>query len=133
MDTSKDNRTGTGSTNPFSSARIAFIGCGVMAEAIVAGLLRKKLVNPGQVVGSHPRSSRREELYTKYGLEMFENNREAVVAGYPTARQAGSLVILGVKPKRMGKILEELKSSIHPKQIIGSIVARAKIETISHE
>src|SRR5258705_11257907 len=116
MDTSKDNRTGTGSTNPFSSARIAFIGCGVMAEAIVAGLLRKNLVNPGQVVGSHPRSSRREELYTKYGLEMFENNREAVVAGYPTTPQAGSMGILGVKPQPPGKSLEELKKSIQQKE-----------------
>src|SRR5258705_4516960 len=120
MDTSKDNHTGTGSTNPLTKARIVFIGCGVMAEAIVAGLLRKNLVNPGQVVGSHPRSSRREELYTKYGLEMFENNREAVVAGYPTAPQAGSLVILGGKPPRAGKNLQAFESSIHLERTIAS-------------
>src|SRR5258705_9185260 len=112
IETLKDHPLDTASTNPLSRARIAFIGCGVMAEAIVAGLLRKNLVNPGQVVGSHPRPSRREELYTKYGLEMFENNREAVLAGYPTAPRAGSLVILGVKPQRLGKVLEELKGSI---------------------
>ena len=132
-ETLKDHLLDTASTNPLSKARIAFIGCGVMAEAIVAGLLRKNLVNPGQVVGSHPRSSRREELYTKYGLEMFENNREAALAGYPTAPQAGSLVILGVKPQRLGKVLEELKGSIHQEQLIVSIVAGAKIENIANE
>jgi len=64
---------------------------------------------------------------------MFENNREAVVAGYPTTPQAGSMVILGVKPQRLGKVLEELKGSIHQEQLIVSIVAGAKIETIANE
>ena len=59
-------------TNPLSNCRLAFIGCGVMAEAIIAGLLRKKLVGPEQIVGSHPRQARREEMHVKYGIEMFE-------------------------------------------------------------
>jgi len=66
-------------TNALSNCRLAFIGCGVMAEAIVAGLLRKQLVSADQIVGSHPRAARREELYTKYGIEMFEQNREATL------------------------------------------------------
>ena len=60
--------------------RLAFIGCGAMAEAMIAGLLRKKLISPGNVVGSHPRLARREELHVKYGIEMFEHNRDAVLA-----------------------------------------------------
>ena len=32
--------------NPLANARLAFIGLGVMAEAIAAGLLRKGLVTP---------------------------------------------------------------------------------------
>ncbi len=70
--------TETIETNPLSNCRLAFIGCGVMAEAIIAGLLRKKLVGPEQIVGSHPRAARREEMHVKYGIEMFEQNREAV-------------------------------------------------------
>jgi len=61
--------------NALSNSRLAFIGCGVMAEAIIAGLLRKKLVGPEQISGSHPRQARREEIHVKYGVEMFENNR----------------------------------------------------------
>jgi pyrroline-5-carboxylate reductase len=34
--------------NNLSNTKLAFIGCGVMAESIVAGLLRKKLVGPAQ-------------------------------------------------------------------------------------
>ena len=80
-------------TNPLAGSRIAFIGLGVMAEAMAAGLLRKGLVKPEQLVGSHPREPRREELYAKYGIQMFEQNRDAVLAAHPDDPQSGSLVI----------------------------------------
>ena len=117
--------------------RLAFIGCGVMAEAMIAGLLRKKLISPDNVVGSHPRLARREELHVKYGIEMFEHNREAVLAAAasaePDATQTGSMVILAVKPQRLAKVLGELKGSTHPDQLVVSIVAGAKMQTIIDE
>jgi pyrroline-5-carboxylate reductase len=121
------------SQNSLANARIAFVGVGVMAEAIAAGLLRKGLVKAEQIVGSHPRVARREELYAKYAIQMFEANRDAVEAGYPESQSAGSLVILGVKPQRLSKVLDELKGSVHQDQVVVSIVAGAKIETIADE
>jgi pyrroline-5-carboxylate reductase len=119
--------------NPLEGARVAFIGCGVMAEAIITGLLRKELVTPAQIVGSHPREARREELYTKYAVRMFESNREAALAARPVAESgpAGSLIILAVKPQRLNKVLQELKGAIHPDQLVVSIVAGAHSETIA--
>lgn len=122
--------------NPLAGARIAFIGCGVMAEAIMAGLLRKQLVTAEQIVGSHPRPARREELDTKYAVRMFESNREAALAAHPNeastgAPRSGSLVILAVKPQRLNKVLQELKGAIHPDQLVVSIVAGARSETIA--
>ena len=122
-----------GTSSPLADARLAFIGLGVMAEAIAAGLLRKGLVTPEQMVGSHPRTARREELYAKYGIQMFEANREAVEAAYPQDPNAGSIVILGIKPQRLVKVLDELKGSVHKDQVVVSIVAGAKIETIADE
>lgn len=113
--------------------RLAFVGCGVMAEAMIAGLLRKKLVGPDNVVGSHPRLARREELHVKYGIEMFEHNREAVLAAAPDAVHTGSMVILAVKPQRLAKVLGELKGSLHADQLVVSIVAGAKMQTITDE
>ena len=117
--------------NPLAGARLAFIGCGVMAEAIMAGLLRKQLVKAEQIVGSHPRVGRREELYTKYATRMFESNREAVLAAYADSATDGSLVIIAVKPQRLGKVLNELKGAIHPDQLVVSIVAGARCEDIA--
>ena len=128
----------TEAPNPLQDARLAFIGCGVMAEAIIAGLLRKRLVTADQIFGSHPRAARREELYTKYAVRMFESNREAALAAQPNAdseqtERAGSLLILAVKPQRLGKVLQELKGSVHPDQLVVSIVAGARSETIAAE
>ena len=121
--------------NPLEAARLAFIGCGVMAEAIMAGLLRKQLVTAEQIVGSHPRTARREELYTKHATRMFESNREAVLEVHPgdsaDASRAGSMVILAVKPQRLNKVLQELKGVIHPDQLVVSIVAGARSDAIA--
>ena len=115
------------------NCRLAFIGCGAMAEAMIAGLLRKKLISPDNVVGSHPRQARREELHVKYGVEMFEHNREAALAATPDESSTASIVILAVKPQRLSKVLGELKGAIHADQVIVSIVAGPKMQTIMDE
>lgn len=96
-----------------------------MAEAMLAGLLRKGLVAPEQITGSHPRESRRDELRKKYGMRTVESNREAA--------SGGSIVILAVKPQRLGGVLQEVQGALRPEQLVLSIVAGAKIETIAGE
>jgi pyrroline-5-carboxylate reductase len=125
--------TETIETNPLSNSSLAFIGCGVMAEAIIAGLLRKKLVGPEQIVGSHPRVARREEMHVKYGIEMFEQNKEAAMDVYPSEDNNSSMIVLAVKPQRLRRVLEELKGSVHQDQLVVSIVAGARMQTIADE
>ena len=109
------------------NTKLAFIGCGVMAESIVAGLLRQKLVSSNQIVASHPRTNRREELVAKYGIKVFEQNSEAV----KSIPETDAIVVLCVKPQRLKGILDELKGVILPTQLVASIIAGATIETIS--
>src|SRR3712207_7825637 len=42
-----------------TGARLAFVGAGVMAESMIAGLLAKRLVTPHQIVASQDRKSTR--------------------------------------------------------------------------
>jgi pyrroline-5-carboxylate reductase len=114
--------------NNLTNTKLAFIGCGVMAESIIAGLLRKKLVLPAQIVASHPRENRRKELGEKYGIEVFEENSKAVEK---IRENENSIVLLCVKPQRIKGVLEELKGSVAQNQIVASIIAGAKIEMIS--
>ena len=113
--------------NSLSNTQIAFVGCGVMAEAMIAGVLRKNLVGAEQIAASHPRENRRRELNDKYGIRVFENNAEAV----EKIRDAENPVIaLCVKPQRLKGVLQELDSVAAPNQLVLSIIAGAKIETI---
>lgn len=127
-----------GSSKPLGAAQLSFIGCGMMAEAIIAGLLRQELVHPAQIIGSHPRPARRQELASRYGIRVVESNREAAIFDHPpgnfsqTARQ-GSIVVLAVKPQRIGVVLDELKGALKQDQLVLSIIAGAKIETIAEE
>lgn len=124
--------------NPLATAFLSFVGAGVMAEAIIAGLLRKRLVTPNQIIGSHPRQARRDELYAKYGVRLVESNREAVLLAHPAVEttespRTSSTVVLAIKPQRLTKVLSELRGALHQDQLVVSIVAGAKIEMIASE
>ncbi|MGB7925812.1 MAG: pyrroline-5-carboxylate reductase [Pyrinomonadaceae bacterium] len=139
MASSQDSRPlPDSSINALSGAQLSFIGCGVMAEAIIAGLLRQELVDPSQIVGSHPRAARRDELESRYSIRIVEENREAVTLAHSTENLSDttrhrSIVVLSVKPQRLGVVLEELKGAIAQDQLVVSIIAGAKIETIAAE
>jgi pyrroline-5-carboxylate reductase len=107
--------------------KLAFIGCGVMGESVIAGLLRKNLVKPTQIVASHPRSERRELLEATYGIRCFEHNHDAVES-LPTDN---SIVVLCVKPQRAKGVLEELNGAVTTSQVVISIIAGITIERIS--
>lgn len=112
------------------NVHLSFIGCGVMAESMIAGLLRQNLIPPDKIVGSNPREARRTELETKYGIRMFESNAEAA----ETIRDAAnSALILCVKPQRIHNVLGDLKGSVASSGLVMSIVAGATIASISKE
>lgn len=110
------------------NSKLAFVGCGVMAESMAAGLLRQEIVNPPQIVASHPRGDRRKELADKYGIETFERNADAV-----QALPDDGIVIICVKPQRINGVLNELKGVVKPEQLVISIVAGARLEKLSEE
>lgn len=124
--------------NPLQGVQLSFIGSGVMAEAMIAGLLRKGLVMPSQIVGSHPRQARRDELHAKYAINVVESNREAATFNRLTQEitdesSSDSIIVLSVKPQRLNGILNELKGALRPRQLVLSIVAGAKIEAMAGE
>ena len=102
--------------------KITFIGPGVMAEAMIAGLLRKKLAEPENIIASGPREERSEQLHKKYGITTTTDNTSA-------ASQA-DVVVLSVKPQRLSEVMKGLKG-IRSEALILSIIAGANIKKIS--
>ncbi|HVF26120.1 MAG TPA: pyrroline-5-carboxylate reductase [Anaerolineales bacterium] len=100
---------------------ITFIGPGVMAEAMIAGLLRKKLAQPEEITISGPREERSEQLHEKYGIKTTTDNTSA-------ASQA-DVVVLSVKPQRLSEVMKGLKG-IRSDALVLSIIAGANIKKI---
>lgn len=116
--------------NELKDLHLAFIGCGVMGESMVAGLLRKDLVDPKNIAASHPRASRRKELAEKHGIAVFESNAEAAKT---VIGQENSAVLICVKPQRLASVLSDLTGVLHLDQLVLSIVAGARIEHLADE
>jgi pyrroline-5-carboxylate reductase len=106
-----------------SSEKIAFIGSGAMAEAMISGLVREKLAPPANLLAADVRDERVQDLKQKYGISPFTDNSVA-------ASQA-DVVVLSIKPQRLSEVLASLKGSIRPDALVLSIVAGAKLNKIS--
>ncbi|HVQ55856.1 MAG TPA: pyrroline-5-carboxylate reductase [Pyrinomonadaceae bacterium] len=114
--------------NDLKNMRLAFIGCGVMGESMVAGLLRKEIVERTGISASHPRENRRQELKEKYGISVFEGNADAAKT---VAGEGNSAIVLCVKPQRLANVLHDLKGVLSADQLVVSIVAGATIDALS--
>jgi len=102
--------------------RLAFIGCGMMGEAMVKGLLKERLVAPGAIVASHPREERRKELSKRYGIRTVPGNAEAVAGA--------SIVALAVKPQVLESVIADLSGSVPEDALVLSIVAGATMDRL---
>ena len=101
---------------------IATVGSGVMAESIIAGLLRGNLVEPAQVVASHPRGDRRDALAATHGIRALASNAEAI--------RGADVVLLAIKPQMLARVGRELRSELQPGQLVISILAGATTEAL---
>jgi len=105
--------------------KIAFLGAGNMAEALVKGLLRAGIAAQADVVCAEPRLDRREELAKRYGVTALASNLEA-------AEQA-DVVVLSVKPQTMDDLLEEIAPAIDHRKLVISIAAGISIHAIARK
>jgi pyrroline-5-carboxylate reductase len=103
---------------------IAIIGSGVMAEAMIAGILRQKVTSADHVHAADVRAERVEELHDQYGVVPFTDNLDAT--------QNADIVILSTKPQRIDSVYAILKGKVPAGAVVLSIVAGASISAISN-
>ncbi len=102
--------------------RIAFIGGGVMAEAIIGGILDAGLASPEDIAVGEPVGERREYLSSRYGLSAQEDNASAL--------DGASVGVLAVKPQSAGPVFDELRGYRWDGHTMVSILAGLKLETL---
>ena len=108
--------------SPLRESTLTVVGAGVMAEAIIAGVLERQLVPAASIVASHPREDRRRALAEKYGIQVTADNAEAA--------RRGDVVVLGIKPQVMASVLKELRGSLAPEKLLISIIAGATTQSL---
>jgi pyrroline-5-carboxylate reductase len=99
--------------------KIAFLGTGNMAEALVKGLLRAGASTPSEIVCAEPRAERRREIESLYGVKAVASNREAVAAAH--------VVVLSVKPQILEQVLDEIAPAMDAGKLVLSIAAGVPI------
>ncbi|HKW79301.1 MAG TPA: pyrroline-5-carboxylate reductase [Candidatus Limnocylindria bacterium] len=108
---------------PLQGKRLAFIGGGTMAEAMMRGLFDKHLVPPSHVLVTGPRRERRADLAKRYGVKALASNAEAA--------RGAHVVVLSVKPQVLPTVLRELRGELEADQLVLSIVAGAPLAAIT--
>ena len=105
--------------------RIAFVGGGTMAEAILAGLLEAKLVAPTDVSVGEPIEGRRAYLAERYGVTASADNTTAVASA--------SMTVLAVKPQDLHDACADLNGALGDGQTVLSIIAGAQMARLVRE
>jgi len=99
--------------------RIGFIGGGTMAQALIRGMLKSKLVTPGQIAACDISAECRIHLKDAFQINVCNANT-------PESQQMiekSDIVILAVKPNIVPQILGEIAALFPPAAVLVSIAA----------
>jgi pyrroline-5-carboxylate reductase len=113
-----------GVPNPAITSKIAFIGGGQMAEAMIGGLLSGQVCPAESIWATDPVVERRDRLKSQFGIRVGPANCEAV--------SWADVVVLAVKPQMLPAVLSEL-APILAHALAISIVAGVTIRTITEQ
>lgn len=106
--------------------KISFIGAGSMAEAMISGMLEKRIVKPGDIC-AHNRTNKKRlrTLEQKYGIRAAD--------GLNQLFEGPDAVILAVKPKDAPDVLESVRPLVSPDTLLVSVAAGITIPFIENK
>ena len=102
--------------------QIGFIGGGAMGEALMGGLLARKMLTPEQVTVFDVSRDRLQFLKERYGVAIGDSGQ--VVA------TASDILFLTIKPQVMASVLADIGKLVKQTTLVVSIAAGIKIATL---
>ncbi|MGN0394004.1 MAG: pyrroline-5-carboxylate reductase [Coprococcus sp.] len=96
-----------------SDKKIGFIGCGNMATAIMKGLISKEIYETNNIYASDASSVAVSKIESELGVKATTDNINTVVNS--------DILVLAVKPQYYEVVINEIRDSIKPSQIIITI------------
>jgi pyrroline-5-carboxylate reductase len=102
--------------------KLGFIGGGNMAEAIVRGLLDKKMMQGSQLIMTDKSPQRLKWLRETFPLTVVDDNHAVL--------SEADAVLFAVKPQNMAEVLSEIREDARPEHLFMSICAGTRARTI---
>lgn len=92
---------------------IGFIGCGNMAEAMIEGVIKSKLVSNNSIIASNRTEDKINKIKKTLSINVTTDNIEVA--------KRSDIIIIAVKPDKYKYVLEEIKGHIKKQSIIVTI------------
>lgn len=104
--------------------KVAFIGAGSMAEAIISGMISTSFLQKEQIfVMNKNNQERLDRLYERYGIQCHCDKVEIL--------NDADIIILSMKPHDVKAAIESIKDDIQDHQVIVSVVAGVSTDYMS--
>ena len=104
--------------------KIAFVGAGSMAEAIISGIVKSGILKKEQIlVTNKSNRDRLENIKRKYDVQCILD-KEMVIT-------EAEIVILATKPYDLKESIESIKKFIQPNQLVFSVIAGISTDYIT--
>ena len=103
--------------------RIAFIGAGRMAGAMIGGLLSKGVYRKDEIAACAPTQATRDRMSQTYGISMYGSAKEL--------EGSADVFVLAVKPKNIGPLFAEEGTELKEGSLLISIAAGVKMKTLA--
>ncbi|MDQ0418818.1 pyrroline-5-carboxylate reductase [Croceifilum oryzae] len=110
-------------TDIYENLRVGFIGAGSIAEAMITGLTRGKVIQPRNIaVVNRSNHVRLQELEDRYQLSRHSHDEQAILES--------DVIVLAIKPKFAGQVLQDWGPKFRKNQLILSVIAGVSTDQI---
>ena len=104
------------------ATKVGFMGCGNMAQAVIKGLIEKKVLEPQHLFATNRSPGKLLKFKESYNIQICQTNEELV--------ESVDIVILAMKPQDLLAAIEPIASLFHDKQIVISLAAGITMNTL---
>lgn len=105
--------------------KIGFIGLGNMADAMIGGMLQKKMAKPEDFTGSARTQATLDKMKNKYGICVTFDNREVA--------RSSDILFLAVKPVFFPEVIGQIRQDVSPHTLVVSIAAGKDLAFLAKE
>ena len=102
--------------------KLGIIGVGNMGEAIIKGIINKKILSSDQVLIYDKIEKKAKNISESYGVGIAKSNS--------LLSKLSEIIILAVKPQDLEKTVSEIKDSLKGDKILVSILAGVSLSKI---